>query len=239
MGRRASDSLPHANKHQVPAAVGGSRPARPAHRRDVARPDERPARVTTGGAVNGLPGGKKLPRPPRQRLRPNRQQSHRRFTMFAANTFRIHLAAHGDAFILRCLAEAGSRPPLEGRVLIGEIEAERPPRCPWTTAGSSRTPPVAPIISSPSCACESRRCGLRGDSIAQPADDRRAARRLPRLLRSRPGRGVHQRTHRTLARARSREHIAQTAPSGAVVWPPPMMHDDSRRAGGRAQLAKL
>lgn len=42
--------------------------------------------------------------------------------MFAANTFRIRLAAHGDAFILRRLAEAGSRPPLEGRVLIGEID---------------------------------------------------------------------------------------------------------------------
>jgi hypothetical protein len=42
--------------------------------------------------------------------------------MFAANTYRIRLAAEGDTDTLRRLAELSSDRPLDGRVLIGEID---------------------------------------------------------------------------------------------------------------------
>jgi hypothetical protein len=41
--------------------------------------------------------------------------------MFAANTYNLRLATEDDADALRRLAELDSRPPLAGRVLIGEI----------------------------------------------------------------------------------------------------------------------
>jgi hypothetical protein len=42
--------------------------------------------------------------------------------MFAANTYRIRLATDEDTDALRGLAERNSRPPLEGSVLIGELD---------------------------------------------------------------------------------------------------------------------
>ena len=41
--------------------------------------------------------------------------------MFAANTYKLRLATEEDADALRRLAELDSRPPLAGRVLIGDI----------------------------------------------------------------------------------------------------------------------
>ena len=42
--------------------------------------------------------------------------------MFAANTYRIHLATDQDADTLRDLAHRTVQRPLEGRVLIGELD---------------------------------------------------------------------------------------------------------------------
>ena len=42
--------------------------------------------------------------------------------MFATNTYRIHLATDQDADILRDLALRTEQRPLEGRVLIGELD---------------------------------------------------------------------------------------------------------------------
>jgi hypothetical protein len=42
--------------------------------------------------------------------------------MFAANTYRIRIATDEDTGTLRRLTEQSSEQPLEGRVLIGEIE---------------------------------------------------------------------------------------------------------------------
>lgn len=42
--------------------------------------------------------------------------------MFAANTYRIHLANHEDTDTLGRLSEQNEDQPLDGRVLIGEIE---------------------------------------------------------------------------------------------------------------------
>jgi hypothetical protein len=42
--------------------------------------------------------------------------------MFAANTYRIRLATEQDTDTLRALAERNSERPLEGGVLIGEID---------------------------------------------------------------------------------------------------------------------
>jgi len=42
--------------------------------------------------------------------------------MFAANTYRIHLATDEDTDTLRALAERNSQQPLQGHVLIGEID---------------------------------------------------------------------------------------------------------------------
>jgi hypothetical protein len=44
--------------------------------------------------------------------------------MFAANAYRIRFADRGDADALTRLAEGGSRRPLGGRVLIGELDGE-------------------------------------------------------------------------------------------------------------------
>lgn len=41
--------------------------------------------------------------------------------MFAANTYKLRIATENDADALRRLAELDSRPPLAGRVLLGEI----------------------------------------------------------------------------------------------------------------------
>ena len=41
--------------------------------------------------------------------------------MFAANTYELRFATEDDADALRDLAELDSRPPLTGRILIGEI----------------------------------------------------------------------------------------------------------------------
>jgi hypothetical protein len=43
--------------------------------------------------------------------------------MFAANTYRIRLATEQDTDTLRRLAERNAERPLEGQVLIGEIDA--------------------------------------------------------------------------------------------------------------------
>ena len=41
--------------------------------------------------------------------------------MYASNTYVIRLATADDALNLRRLAQLDSKPPLEGRVLVGEI----------------------------------------------------------------------------------------------------------------------